>query len=71
MQQALYLSMFDGVNCYSRKDVKRAKKKKLWDRIGKTIAYGAAILAAAIGGDNFMEYATVSTAVCLTLECLR
>lgn len=71
MSSALYLNMFDSVNTYSRRDQQRAKKKKFWDRMGKALVYGAAILGCAYSGENFMQYATVSSAVCLMMECFR
>jgi hypothetical protein len=72
MSDALYLHMFNSVNTVSSsQDRKRARRRKVWDSIGKAAAYAVAILGTASVSADFAQTATVSGAILLAIEMFR
>ncbi len=70
MSTKLYLNMFTNPQT-TRLERKRARRKKLIERLSKVTIYGGFIAGFSIGADNPFAYMSVVSSVCIALECFR
>ena len=70
MSKTLYMSMFANPQS-TRAERKRARRRKLIERLAKTSIYGGFIAGFAIGAENPFTYVGVVSSVCIALECFR
>jgi hypothetical protein len=69
MSPALYCNLFTPVMTYN--EIRRKKKKRLFEKFGKTAIYASFIAGfAAISSEPFL-HTGIATGICLFMECFR